>query len=182
MGVQDGDTYALGLTLVGVVLVAGGFWAITFRHPGLLWGVFVAAGIAIGGSYLGAGGMGVVSRIVETESLPVVAAGSGVLLGVGSFAIVFGQPAGEGVWLLLGVAILNGQILLGAGLSETDQPVPFIAEAVAVFVLALGYLAATSASTNLASVLSVSTVTALLFVVFGWPLYRFGTTAARRAS
>lgn len=182
MGVASGYTHAFGITLVGVVLVAGGFWAITFRHPGLLWGVPIAAGIAIGGSYVGVGGVGIVSRVVDTELLPFVAAGIGVLIGFGSFAVVFGQPPGDRVWLLLGLAILNGQILLGAGISETERSVTFIAEAVAVFVLTLSYLAASTASPNLDSFLIVSTVTTLLFVIFGWPLYQFGNTVTRSAS
>lgn len=182
MGVPSGYDHALGITLIGVVLFVGGLWAVTFHHPGLFWGIFIAAGIAIGGSYIGVGGVGVVSRVADTELLPFVAAGIGVLIGFGSFAVVFGQPSSERVWLLLGLATLNGQILLGAVISETEQSVTFIAESVAVFVLALSYLAANTPSTNLASFLTVSTLTTLLFVIFGWPLYQFGNTVESRAS
>lgn len=114
--------------------------------------------------------------------LPFLAAGIGVLLGFGSVAVVFGQPSSVHVWLLLGLATLNGQILLGAVISNTEQSVTFIAESVAVFVLALSYLTANTPSTNLASFLTVSTLATLLFVIFGWPLYQFGNTVKRRAS
>lgn len=183
MGVLSGYNHALGITLVGVVLVAAGYWTITFQHPGIIWGVFFAAGIAIGGSYIGVGGVGVGSQVFDTELLPFLAAGIGVLLGVGSFSVVFPpQAPGSRIWPLLGLAILNGQILIGAGISETKRSVTFIAEAVALFVLAFGYLAANTPSTNLDSFLTVSTAITLLFLIFGWPLYQFGNTVNRSTS
>jgi hypothetical protein len=140
------------------------------------------SGIAIGGSYIGVGGIGIVSRVADTELLPFAAAGIGLLIGFGSLEVVFDPPSGERVWLLLGLATLNGQVLLGAIISETEQSVAFIAESVAMFVFALTYLAANTPSTNLASFLTVSTLTTLLFVIFGWPLYRFGDDVRNRAS
>jgi hypothetical protein len=182
MAILDSYNHALGIILVGVVLFVGGLWAVTFYQPVLFEGIFIAAGIAIGGSYIGVGGIGIVSRVVETDLLPFVAAGIGLLIGFGSVEFVFDQPSSERVWLFLGLATLNGQVLLGAIISETEQSVAFIAESIAVFVFALTYLAANTPSTNLASFLTVSTLTTLLFVIFGWPLYRFGNDVRNRAS
>lgn len=174
MGQLRGHDYALGIIVLGVVFSVGGLWTNAFYQPALFTGLFIVAGIAIGGSYIGAGAVGVASGVVDTGLLPIVAAGMGVLIGFGSVEIVFDPPSGDRVWLLLGLALLNGQILLGTTISEQEQLVAFVAESVAVFVLAFSYLSANTSTTNIASFLTVSTITTLIFAIFGWPLYRLG--------
>jgi hypothetical protein len=182
MALPSDYDYALGIGFIGVLLFAGSLFAVSFYQPVLFEGIFIAAGIAVGGSYIGVGGAGVVSRVVNTELLPFVATCIGVFIGFSSVEVVFGQPSGEGIWLFLGLATLNGQVLLGSAISGTKHSIVFIAESVAVFVLAFSYLVANTLPTNLASFLTVSTLTTLLFVVFGWPLFQFGNGVKRRDS